>query len=309
MTRFLAVAVLILAVAACDSSVPAPTGPSLTELELVYHSQLSITTEGYEYVDPDENCLFGPYDGQGGGYLEAGRLRFGDGGRFEFYAETALQQSETVERDTLTVTGNYERHGPLLELRLDAGDHVWYGTVGPHPESPTTVVLGDYSDQGSAFGAAQPSGLNGRDCGLAMFTPEGVEPDRSIVSEPGARAESFDFVGVIASWGYQEVPLRFGRQANNMIEGGTLTLRPDGTYHILILDVEGDNYHPTNTWRSDKESEGTYVDHGGLLAFDVGTAAMGFGWSDGDTLRVGVEQGPTWPIRVWDTTDRILVRN
>ncbi len=303
------VALLVLAVSACDSAAPPPAGPPLTDIDFVHQFQLYRSPNGEEATDADARCWFGPYEGREGGALEYGRLRFGADGRFEFYAETrALYVPEDITvRDTFRVLGAYDRRGPLLTLRLDTGDHVWYGTAGPSPESPTTVVLGDYSDDGIAFGGGRSRGSNG--CGLTVLSPQGEPPDRSLETQPGARSESFRFEGLVRDGRYSALPLVFGRKANNRIEGGTLTLKPDGTYHVLIRDVEGDDYYASNTWRNDKEAEGTYVDYGGVLAFDVGTSGLGFGLFDGDTLRIAVEQGPVWPLRISGDADRVLVRN
>lgn len=293
----------LLAVSACDSVTSPSEGPRLTGLDLVHQFQL--TDEGRP--DTDWRCWFGPYEGREGGGLEYGRLRFGTDGRFEFYAETkaTYQPGGTVVLDTFLVSGDYDRRGPLLELRLDTGDHVWYGTVGPSPESPPTVVLGDYSDEGIAFGGGRSGGYN---CGLAVLAPEGVTPDWSVETEPGARSEAFSLEGLVREGRFSPFPLVFGRKGNNRIEGGTLTLNSDGTYHVVIRDIEGDDYYESNTWRNDKETRGTYVEYGGMLAFDVGTLSLGFGVFDGDTLRVAVEEGPLWPLRISGDADRILVR-
>ncbi|WP_424519551.1 hypothetical protein [Rubrivirga sp.] len=283
----------------------------MTELELVYRSQLyNDYTEG-DMTSP-LGCWFGPYDGREGGAIEDARLAFDDDGRFSLDVATQMRRLVDGEmvafQDTFAVVGDYDRRGPLLELQLDGGDHTWYGTAGPDPRAPTTVVLGDYGTDGIAFG----NGLTGtsRECGLAVLTPEGVEPDWSVSYEPGTRSESYDFEAIVAHEGaVWSLPLIFGRRANNRIEGGTLSLRPDGTYRIYIRDVVGDDYHESNTWRDDKESEGTYTEYGGLIAFDVGTSRLGFGVIDGAAMRVLVEQGPVWPMRIWGGADRLLVRN
>lgn len=347
LTRLLAVAVLALVVAACDSSVlaetpagptrgetqggearnetpprsgGAPVGASLTELDLVYQSQLYYDPSSGSDRTSDYKCWFGPVDGHEGGGFEYARLRFGDDDRFSFYAETKAIYNgaeTTVVRDTFDLSGDYERHGPLLELRFDDGDHVWYGTAGPNPNAPTTVVLGDYSTEGIAFGGG--SSYSSRECGLALLTLEGVEPDWSVASAApgsrsgpyvsGSRSESYDFRAIVTRFDVQQLPLVFGRLANNRIEGGTLTLKPDGTYHVLIRGINGDSYSVSNTAPYEKEVEGTYIEAGGLIAFDVGTSRLGFGVVDGTSLRVLVEEGPVWPLTIGGNADRLLVRN
>ncbi|WP_424519549.1 hypothetical protein [Rubrivirga sp.] len=292
----------------------------MTELELVYRSQLyySFGSQGDEVSS--YRCTFGPYDGRRGGGLDYARLRFGDDGRFSLYAETKLTYAgaeTTVARDTFDIAGDYERRGPLLELRLDGGDYVWYGTAGPDPRSPTTVVLGDYSPEGIAFGGG--GSQSSRECGLALLTPEGVDPDWSIApSMPGSRSgphvpaprsESYDFQATVTRGVVRRLPFIFGRLANNRVEGGTLTLKPDGTYHVVIRGVNGDSYNVSNTAPYESEAEGTYVDYGGLIAFDIGTSRLGFGVVDGASLRVLVEDGPRWPIAIVGDADRLFVRN
>lgn len=267
---------LLVALWGCDTAPPGPIlGAETLTLRLVGGAYPEGTGDPFVPVGiPD--CFYTPEGGQAH-RLEAGELQLHPEGDFELTLVGQRFPYDETPPETLRVAGTYEHFGSLLRLAPE-GAPIWFATVGPGLTAPSTLVLADYSPNGTS----QQLG-SGR-CRQLIFSNGTAAPDRSV--RGGAEAAAFDLAEIHAFGTTLGLPYRFGRLANNRYDSARLELRPDGAYRFTMWQLAGHPYVRDDTAHVAGVSEGRYVRQGPLYAFDPGTARMAFGVDETDRLMI-----------------------
>ena len=210
-------------------------------------------------------------NGWGGPYVmenEVGEGTCGDGplagGEFEFDADrftlTLTTGASEGPQTTRTVSGRAVESGPFLTLSSDSLQSDLIATVGPDPNSPTTVSVYDpdaqLSSRCSAFrfstGTVDPA-VDGAATGAGRYALREL-------NYPDALPDGW--AGLPATFGYG-----CGRYGCNTITEGAVTLHDDGSfdaaytwYSLYGLGTPDTTYHAV-------EASGTFVSDGEHVLF------------------------------------------